>query len=412
MRKPAKCIWILAFSLLVCQWSYGTGVRNLFVSQKSAGMGGAGTALALDGSAMHYNPGALAFTKAGLTMGFNPLFMRTSFQEEKSLETFNQRMDVAVPLHFFASLGDPTQPWRAGLGIYTAYDITSNWGGGWPGEFIVKNYQMQATNIAASFSYNLFNKFGIGVSAYYTIATLSFIKSLNINGINSDFAEMNIVDQLNGFGLNIGALYNINNQLHIGLTYRTAVKYASNNGSVSFDVPESQESDYPETAVSSKFVMPHQLSVGFMYKANSKFTVSLEATYVTWSQFDSLSFDFQENTESLQDIREYRKKSDSWSFVLGSQYEVSRLFSFQVGFFFEPKFVDEGYMLPELPNADRFGVTGGLSFNVAEKLDLNFSMAYITESERRELALENIIEFGGRYKTAAISTGIGITYLF
>ena len=405
--------WLaISAAILLPTNSSATGIRNIFNGQKVSSMGGAGTALSLDGSSIYYNPGALSFTRSGITIGFNPKFAKTAFWEETSNNTYHQNLDVALPFHFYASFGNHKKPWRLGLGLHSPYEITSNWGTGWPGEFIVKNYQLQTTYFQPTFSYNLSNKFGFGVSVIYAVSSVSFIRSLPINGANTDLGELAIQDRAGGVGAAAGIYYQVNGSLALGLTYRSAIRFHSKDGLVNFDVAETQATNFPVSDVEMDFTLPNSLSFGLAYKANSKFTVAIDMNYYTWSQWDSLNFDFEENTDLLQDIYQPRPKHNSFSVNFGSQYELSKWFSFRLGMFYESRIAKEGYIMPDIPNSDVIGVTGGVSFNINDNFELDINLAYFNESERRELKEENYLNFGGKYESAGIVPGIGISFIY
>jgi long-chain fatty acid transport protein len=72
--------------------------------------------------------------------------------------------------------------------------------------------------------------------------------------------------------------------------------------------------------------------------------------------------------------------------------------------------VRDGYVSPELPDANRWVITGGLTYKPISKLTIMAAVEYVTSEKRDAMFLP--ANFSGKYQTKAITPGIGVSYDF
>jgi len=126
--------------------------------------------------------------------------------------------------------------------------------------------------------------------------------------------------------------------------------------------------------------------------------------------YDSLIFDFVDNTASLADSRNPRLYSDKLIIRLGGQYTLSESLQIRAGGYYDPSPVNSDYFSPETPSLNSIGITAGLSYYPVKKLAIDLSFLYINGQEGdRSYNPDN---FSGTYKTYSYIPGIGITYNF
>jgi long-chain fatty acid transport protein len=75
------------------------------------------------------------------------------------------------------------------------------------------------------------------------------------------------------------------------------------------------------------------------------------------------------------------------------------------GFGFTP--VQDGYVTPETPDANRIYGTFGLSYRIGEKFSIDASL-YYTQMKRSDTNQET--NLSGTFSTKAIAPGIGLIY--
>ena len=69
--------------------------------------------------------------------------------------------------------------------------------------------------------------------------------------------------------------------------------------------------------------------------------------------------------------------------------------------------VQDGYVTPETPDANRINYTAGLGYQLGEKLNFDFSILY-TQVQREDTNLET--NLSGTFRTRVIAPGLSVTY--
>jgi long-chain fatty acid transport protein len=161
----------------------------------------------------------------------------------------------------------------------------------------------------------------------------------------------------NGYGYNVGVFINATDQLTVGLTYRSKVIVGADKGEADFQVASSLEAYFPSTTFSTKLKMPGVVNLGLGYKVNDKIIFALDLNYVTRGVYDSLSFDFVDNTDKLADIASPRNYKNTFIYRFGAEHKINDMFTGRCGAYFDTSPVQDGYMTPETPGSDKTGLT-------------------------------------------------------
>jgi long-chain fatty acid transport protein len=137
--------------------------------------------------------------------------------------------------------------------------------------------------------------------------------------------------------------------------------------------------------------------------------LAVDFNYVGWKVYDTLSFDFAQNSEILDDINSPRMYKNSYIARLGLQYAVKPNIQIRAGAYFDKSPVLDDYITPETPDSDKLGLTFGGSIQ-ASRLQVDLALLYITGKKRTAINKET--EFGGTWKATAFVPSISLGYLF
>jgi long-chain fatty acid transport protein len=82
----------------------------------------------------------------------------------------------------------------------------------------------------------------------------------------------------------------------------------------------------------------------------------------------------------------------------------------RLGAYFDSSPVNDGYLTPETPDANKIGITAGCSIRISDLVNLDLSFLYIEAMKRTDTNIET--QFGGTYKTRAVAPGFSLEFLF
>src|SRR5690606_23666360 len=124
--------------------------------QKAGGMTGYGSALIVDETTICYRPGALVnMEHTASSVAGSAVKYRSAFLELNSTAVHHTKFKISPPFSVFATFGPKNSWWKAGLGVYTPFGGSVDWGDQWPGRYELNHLQMRAIYIQPTLSFKL-----------------------------------------------------------------------------------------------------------------------------------------------------------------------------------------------------------------------------------------------------------------
>lgn len=379
--------------------------------QVQQGMGGAGTAYMQDAAALFYNPGGASFVKQNeINVGVSPTLPNGQFLDKNTGQTSRTKSPVSYPFATYALFGaTDTSKLKFGLAVYTPFGSTVEWEKGWIGRFALTRLQLQSVFFQPTVSYKISNKFGIGAGFVYANGKVNLQKDMPVVDANGNYGHAELDGKANGYGFNAGIYFKPIAKFSVGLTYRSQVNMKIKSGDSKFTVPSSLSSNFPDGKFKAELPLPSVVTLGFAYNVNAKLALALDINYVGWNAYDTLAFDYEKNTTSLLDTKSPRMYKNTLAFRLGGHYKITEAFALRLGIAYGITPVQDGYMTPETPDANRINYTIGLGYSITKKFGVNASFLFTT-LKREDTNLET--NMSGTYQTNVCIPGISLFYKF
>ncbi len=416
-------MFILSHTLVVA-----SGYQVLLQGNRQTGNGNIGVSLFPDASSIFFNPGSLGFMRHNnLIIGGNLIFAGNTYWDSEvdgSLYKVSSNNPAGTPFHVYGVWGPEDQPWKVGLGIYTPYGSGVDWGNEWMGQYLLRRISLKTIFFQPTVAYQLNETISVGGGFVYAIGNVNLQRGLPISSSVID-PSVELNGGASGVGYNLGVFMKLSSKLNLGLNYRSKVNMKVNDGDATFSVPSGLSTLFPAgNTFDAELPLPANFSIGLTYAVSEKLSLSTEANWVGWSAYDTLSFDFKENTNMLADINSPRQYKDSWVFKLGAEFKTTDKLTLRVGGYYDQTPVKEGYMTPETPDASRIGLTAGVSYKLSDRLNLDASFLFINGMERRQTTEDAIVAgtinpsrgrqdvLPGTYQLNAFIPGVSISYNF
>ncbi len=381
--------------------------------QRQTGMGHIGTGLSLGVSSIHFNPGALSLMdqKWEFSFGVSPIFSNNTFQKQMP-STYEAYSDnpVGTPFYFYGA-GKISDKFTIGIGVTTPYGNSLSWGDTWDGRYLIQDISFHAIFIQPTVSYKILDNLSIGAGFTIAPGTVEINKALPLQNQDGADGQVELSGSTLGYGFNAGIYFQATKSFSIGVDYRSKIDMNMDGGDAVFTVPASMQGYFPEgNTFSSSLPLPANLVVGLGWNPGEKITLGFDFQYVFWSAYQSLDFDFAENTPALQDSENPRNFSNSAVYRIGAEYHLNKKFDLRAGFYYDQTPIPEDYLTPETPGTNKYGMSGGLSWYITDKFSIDVSFLYIQGQKREDgYALE---DFYGTYYTNAFIPGFGLNYSF
>lgn len=407
MKMKQLGISLIVLFLTGFIWSQGFQVN--FQGQKQQGMGCAGTALFQDGASIFFNPGSVAFSNENsINIAATPIFANVLYVDSATGEGYRTQNPVGTPFSAYGLFqAHKHDKLKLGLAAYTPFGSTVQWEDAWIGRFALTRLELKAIFLQSTLSYRIADVIGIGAGFIVSTGNVNLQKDIPVQDSTGNFGHAELSGKAMGFGFNAGVHYDLNKKLSVGITYRSQINMSLKNGEANFTVPSSLDPNFPDGKFTGALPLPNVTTLGWAYKPNNKIKIVVDVNYVGWKAYDTLAFDYEQNTSSLLDTKSPRNYKSIFAFRGGAQYQVIDKLDlrFGGGFGFTP--VPEESVTPETPDANRAYVTGGLTFRFSDKFSMDASIYYTQLKRTAQNAETNLY---GTYRTKAIAPGFSLIY--
>jgi len=456
-----KLLLTKLFCLLMLA-SFAEGYQVNLLSAKQSGMGHTGIALKLGAESMHFNPAGMAFMNKGFSFsaGISGIFADISC--DSGAKTWNTDNPIGTPAYFYAAY-KPTDNLAFGLAFTTPYGNSLEWGKNWAGAHMVQDVSLKAYYFQPTVSYRVLDNLSIGAGMMIMTGSFDLNKGLIArgflnplaNGIEAktgglipnpfDASYNDVVPasvNLNGdaeiaYGFNIGILYDFNDKLSFGLSYRSKISADVEKGEAEISYYDNAVQGYftnvnaaliglgqdpvlpplDKGTFAASLPMPANTTLGVAFKANEKLTLTADIQYVEWSEYKELGFDFSPSVLDGADVHIKKNYDNTFIYRLGAEYVRSEMFTFRAGAYFDETPVDTDNYYPETPGMNKLGLSVGSTITLMEGLDIDLALLYI-----KGFDIDGTVEdpnpfvpntqYAGTYSSTAFVPTIGLSYSF
>lgn len=419
IRKICLAITIIVLAYNAKAEGYAVNVQG----NKQTGMGHVGTALNFDASSMQWNPGALATLdqKYSFSVGGFATLIKTEYTGALGKEETDN--PTGTPFYLYGSM-KVNNKLAIGLGVYTPFGNTVDWGKDWSGKYLIQDIQLKAIYIQPTISYQLADWISVGAGLNIVYGEFSLNKDFPIlNPTDGSFVTNGNVE-LSGsrirYGYNLGVFLQPSEKLNIGISYRSQVdiELDYSDGDAKFsNIPTTFAPAFPNGGVAATLPLPASFNLGVAYQIDEKWLVSADVNFVQWDVYKSLDFDFENDPTGKLDSKSNRDWNNVMTYRIGAQYSANDKLDIRAGFYYDETPTNKSFYTPETPGANKIGISAGCSYMLTDKLSVDVSLLYI-EGEKTKAADSNEVTkaiygangFAGEYKNTGFLPGIGITY--
>lgn len=394
--------------------SYAGGFQLNLEGQKQLSMGGCSAALSWDPTVTFYNPGGMCWlADEKIYLGGNLIMPHTMFRGmSPSVYTETTDPQSFTPFSAFITVGTKEQDSRLtfGLGAYTPFGSGNRWPDGWLGRFVVQEIELQTVFIQPTVSYKVADNIGLGIGFVYGFGNMLLRQAIPTNDLNGADGNAKLSGNAKGIGFNCGVYYEPTEKVNFGLNFRSGVNMKVKDGSAVFSVPTSLATEFPSSSFTSNIKLPYTATLGVAYKPTDRLTLAYDLQFTGWNSYDTLKFDYALNTSSLSDTKTARNYKSEPTFRVGGQYSISPSFSARAGAYYDFTPVQDGFVTPDLPDANRIGLTAGTTVKINSLLSVDATIEYVHTSIRDGVDAE--ANFSGTYQTTAIVPGFALQLFF
>ncbi|MHB1686009.1 MAG: OmpP1/FadL family transporter [Ignavibacteriaceae bacterium] len=407
-----KVITFVVFVTMSLQSAFAGGFQLNEHNARAMAMGGAFTAISNDPSAIYFNAAGLTqMSGINFMLGTTLIVPTFSFRGVSPAVTeYDAVKQTFFPTHFFASYSY-NKDLAFGIGFTSPFGLATKWDPNWVGRYLAVETNLQTFTISPVVAYNLLDNLSVSAGLIYSFANVTISQKTPQTPFAGDaFTTLTGKDN-SAWGFNFGALYRPTEDLSLGVSFHSQVKYKF-KGTATTTGAAQLASQLPNGSASANLTTPINLAFGVAYKVIPELLLSADFQYVGWSSYDSLTVNFSSPQKVVSSPRLY---DNSYIIRFGAEYGLTDDLKVRAGIYFDKDPVKPEYLNPSLPDANRLGFSFGLGYKLMNNFNIDAAYLFIRGSQLTVTnSLENyaggISPFNGTYNTAANLVSLTLSY--
>ncbi len=388
--------------------SAGIAVMEQSVKELGQAFSGAPTNIT-DGSMVFFNPGAMSQVRgrlasmAGYVVAPSATFHNSASQLSPALGGAplrgNEGGDAAnlvfVPNIYYVQ--ELTKRVAFGFGINTPVGMRNSYDSGWKGRYQALDSEIAVLNFNPSLSLKVTEKLSLGAGFNVQYLRTRLTNAVDFGSIclqalgPAPCAGQGLLPQAAdghaslkgdsvGFGYNFGAFYALNQDTHLGVSYRFRVAHDVHSNA-NFSVPDSaavltQGDRFVDTHARTSVTLPDNVLFGFSHRLNPRWAISADALWTHWSLVRELRTDFlSAQRDDVVDM----KWQDTWRYAFGINYlSEGNKWMLRTGFAYDQTPVPNAqHRSPRIPDSSRYWLTAGVTYAVLKNVNIHAAYAHL-----------------------------------
>ena len=312
----------------------------------------------------------------------------------------------------------------AGLGIFSNYGLSSDWGDTWEGRYITTKSELKTYIINPVISYRPLPWFTVAAGLGFIIADAELSRMLNLSLFGVPDVKQTLKGDDTAFGFNLAAHIAFSDDLSLGMTYRSRFSTTlEGDMSHSFHplTPAPIVSLFPNTTGRTDLDLPAQASIGLAYTGIKGLTIEVGGRWEGWSSFENLTIELDRPVAGNTSAVLPRSWKDAYSFNVGGRYQVTDAFAVMAGYIHQGNPVPDETFEPSVPDNRTNVYTVGFDMKY-KGLTLGLAYDYLkVKTRKKNNAIDDnpfdgtvnpLTSANGDYKSHINIVALSLTYRF
>lgn len=390
------------------------GFANTAHSATSTGMAGVATGNVDEPNSTFYNPASMVFREGfNVYVGDTVIIPSVSYESLDGAQTAETLSEIFPPPNFNLALAFG-KGFAVGVGGAFTWGLGIAWPDDWLGRENFRSQSLETFNLTPTVAYKV-----PGLDLSFAAGAQLLASSLRQEWaiILREDTEVDVILGGRGFGAGgiFAAMYRVNDDISVGLNYRSAAKI-SYEGRAHFSENVEQTpfaGRMVDQDISTSITVPHTVNLGLGWQVLDPLWVGVDLNYMTWSVYDQVEVRFSEQSPEAEPgsaeppLVVEANWRDAMAFRVGGQYEVIDNLNARLGFALDLTPVPDSTVGPSLPDNNRYVFAAGLGYSIKGfRADLGYQFIYLNP---------RVVENGsvdGTYQLGSHLMGLNLGYGF
>jgi long-chain fatty acid transport protein len=284
------------------------------------------------------------------------------------------------------------ESWSIGLGVNVPFGLKTEYDNDWIGRFQGIKSELTTFNINPSVAYKINDSVSVGAGLNYQHADAELTNAVVlappfIPGAFPAEGRTKLSANDDGWGWNVGTIYQVTPATRIGASYRSKIKYTlegdvtttdgtgavvtTNLGGLTVSGPSKADITFPD-----------MYSLSGVHRLNDQWNLLADVTYTKWSEIDKVAV-VNAATGVTRDILNFHFQ-DTYRVSIGANYKYSENWTLKGGLAYDQTPVrGADSRTVRLPDNDRTWLAVGAKYKVsnAGAIDLGYAHLFLNDAD-------------------------------
>lgn len=428
MIKPLRVVSALNLwgLVLVSSPGWAGGIMVYEAGQEGMGLANAGAAaLATDPSILMNNPAGIS-QLAGTQVNANGQLILGDLRFSPDGQNQFSGSDGGNALKYLpgASLFISQQldeRWSVGFGMYGNFGLALKYDDDWVGRYFTQESAIIGISLQPTVAYKINDDLSVGLGPRLMFGYFRAQSAINNNLLgltDRPDGQLDFKDTDFGVGVNLGALYRINERTQLGVAYTSKIdlsfKDRPNVDNVSNRLLDAALRRASINSLSLDMQVPQTLLLSVTYDLDPQWKLLGSLGWQDWSQFGKVGVAVDANTNGASTTVDQRYK-DSWHASVGAQYQVDPKLRWNMGLAYDSSIVADKDRTVDNPVGATWRLATGVNYAAAKGLDVHFgyTLIWLGDLEVEQTKSRSGTTLSGTYKDSALHVlGGGVVWRF
>jgi len=369
-----------------------SGLHNPTFCASGLAQGNAVVARTHDASAVLFNPAGLTqLERAEVSVGASFVTPFIEYHGNGISEDMDTQINTIPNVYYASPIINNTL--AAGIGITVPYGLSGEWEEDGFSRYVVTDFYLQVININPTITYKPFSFLSVGAGFDYYTTEFDLERRLNLGALNSSLTGTAIdpstsegyqdIDDMHGdgYGYNVGILYNITPRHSIGASFRSKADIDVKGSMKFFNLSGATAGIFGAETYSTRAktdtTIPEMLTFGYAYHHGERWSMEADIQWTNWSRFDDLRYSFDPTNILLEsDNTDERNWHNTLGVALGGEYQINAALKARGGYSFHETPVPSDTFEPSVPQGSRHGIHLGAGYGWGKYLNKVVDVAY------------------------------------
>ncbi len=337
-----------------------------------------------------------------------------------------------IPFAFYAH---PVNEQLAfGFGVYAPFGSKTDYEDGFVGRNLGNYTELRVMSAQPTVSYRFNDQWAVGAGITYNRVDGELHRLVPAPGeaFGTEELDSRIEGDDDGWGYNLGVIFQPVPETTLGLTYRSKVSYtltgdfrATALGNITDDFGTGQGDGLiaPEGTVITRdaqldLTTPETINFSVTQQMSERLKLMAGASWTRWSRFDEIRVIDPNDPGGDPITFEQQDYSNAWAYALGGEYQLNPQLALRAGITLDFTPTSDEFRSARIPSDDRRIFSIGAGWTPVDDLTLDLAYSYLTErsthvDQEREDANGAITStYTADYKNEAHGFGAQLTYRF